>query len=93
MRRDGQRRWCCHAPAIDVPAHCGRGREVLYLDRTFAHHGPGPHIWEATEGWDYVEQRLARYQTVVTAVVANRARIDGIEVFVPVRKMYEEERA
>lgn len=79
--------------ALVAPAHRGRGHEVLCLDWTFAHHERGPHIWGVTKGWDYVEQRLARYQTVVTAVVANRARIDGVEVVVQVPKVYEEEMA
>jgi hypothetical protein len=70
--------------ALVAPAHCGRGHEVLCLDWTFAHHERGPHIWGVTKGWDDVEQRLARYQTVVTAVVANRGRIDGVEVVVQV---------
>jgi hypothetical protein len=34
------------------------------------------------KAWDHVEHRLAPYQTVVTAVMANRARLDGIEVLV-----------
>ena len=68
--------------AIVAPAHCGRGREVLCLDWTFAHHERGPHIWGVTQGGASVEQRLARYQTVVTAVVAHRARLDGVEVVV-----------
>ena len=37
-------------------------------------------IWGVKKAWDHVEHRLAPYQTVVTAVIANRDRLDGIEV-------------
>ena len=43
--------------------------------------------------WDHVEHRLAPYQTVVTAVIANRARLDGIEVLVQQPNRQEEELA
>jgi len=33
-----------------------------------------------TKSDDYGERRMTRFQTVVTAVVANRALVDGIEV-------------
>jgi hypothetical protein len=75
---------------VVAPDHRGRGREVMCLDWTYAHHERGPHIWGVSKGWDYVEQRSARYQTVVTAVVANRALIDGVEVVVQRPKVYEE---
>jgi hypothetical protein len=67
---------------IIAPAHRGRGRAVLSLDWTYAHHERGLKIWGVKKAWDHVEQRLAPYQTVVTAVIANRARIDGVEVVV-----------
>ena len=40
-----------------------------------------------------MEHRLASYQTVVTAVIANRARLDGIEVLVQQPNRQEEEMA
>ena len=40
-----------------------------------------------------MEHRLAPYQTVVTAVMANRARLDGIEVLVQQPNRQEEEMA
>jgi hypothetical protein len=62
--------------------HRGRGREVLSLDWTYAHHDRGPNIWGVKQAWNHVEKRLTQYQTVVTAVIANRALIDGVEVVV-----------
>src|SRR5215475_843031 len=44
------------------------------------HRGRGPHIYGTTKSYDYVERRMARFQTVVTAVIANRQLIDGIEL-------------
>jgi len=45
-----------------------------------AHHEWGPKIYGVTKSYDYVERRMARFQTVVTAVVANRTLVDGLEV-------------
>jgi hypothetical protein len=45
------------------------------------------------KAWDHVAQRLAPYQTVVTAVIANRARLDGIEVLVQQPNRQDEELA
>jgi hypothetical protein len=73
--------------------HRGRGREILSLDWTYAHHERGPQIWGVKKAWDHVEQRLAPYQTVVTAVLANRERLDGVEVVVQPPGRYEEEMA
>jgi DDE superfamily endonuclease len=60
--------------------HRGRGREVISLDWTLVHHERGPHIYGTTKSYDYVTGRMGRFQTVVTAVIANRQLIDGIEV-------------
>jgi hypothetical protein len=81
-----------HCESI-APAHRGRGRAVLSLDWTYAHHERGLKIWGVKKAWDHVEQRLAPYQTVVTAVIANRARIDGAEVVVQQPDQSAEERA
>jgi len=79
--------------AVIAREHRGRGREVLSLDGTYAHHERGPKIWGINKAWDHVEQRYGRYQTVVTAVVANRELIDGIEVVVQEPQKHEEEMA
>jgi hypothetical protein len=74
-------------------AHRGCGRAVISLDWTYAHHERGPKIWGVKKAWDHVEQRLAPYQTVVTAVIAHRARLDGIEVLVQQPNRQDEELA
>jgi hypothetical protein len=74
-------------------AHRGRGREVISLDWTYAHHERGRKMWAVHKAWDHVEHRLASYQTVVTAVVANRGRLDGIEVVVQQPDRHEAEMA
>jgi hypothetical protein len=63
-----------------APEHRHRGREVISLDWTLVHHERGPHIYGTMKSYDYVERRMARFQTTVTAVVANRQLIDGIDV-------------
>jgi hypothetical protein len=65
-----------------APDHKGRGREVISLDWTLAHHDRGPEIFGVNRAYDYVEKRMALFQTVVTAVVSNRSFIDGIEAVV-----------
>jgi len=66
--------------ALSAPEHRGRGREVMSLDWTLVHHERGPQIYGTTKSYDYVERRMARFQPVVTAVLANRQLIDGIEL-------------
>jgi len=63
-----------------APEHRNRGQEVIALDWTLLHHDRGPHIYGTTRSYDYVERRMARFQTMVTAVIANRQVIDGIGV-------------
>ena len=62
--------------------HRGRGKEVIDLDWTFAHHEKGPEIYGVKKGYDYVEGRTGRFQTVVTAVICNPSLIDGLDVVV-----------
>jgi hypothetical protein len=50
-------------------------------------------MWGVKKAWDHVEPRLVPSQTVVTAVMANRARLDGIEVLVQQPNQPEEELA
>jgi hypothetical protein len=73
--------------------HRGRGREVISLDWTLAHHERGPRIFGVDQAYDYVQRRVARFQTVVTAVIANRRVIDGLDVVVQEPKSLKEEMA
>lgn len=52
--------------AVVAPDHRGRGREVISLEWTLAHYERGPKIYGTTKSYDYVERRMARFQTVVT---------------------------
>src|SRR5919108_2981396 len=63
-------------------AYQGRGRHVISLNWTLAHHERGPKIYAITKSYDYVERRTTLFQTVVTAVVSNREGVDGLEVVV-----------
>src|SRR5438874_6658662 len=63
-------------------AYQGRGRQVISLDWTLAHHERGPKIYAVTKSYDYVERRTTLFQTVVTAVVSTREWVDGLEVVV-----------
>jgi hypothetical protein len=80
-----------HHRQVSAPDQRGRGREVLSLDWTYAHHERGLKIWGVKKAWDHVEKRLTPYQTVLTAVVANRTCLDGVEVVVQVPDRCEEE--
>ena len=82
-----------HHRKVVACEHRGRGREVISLDWTYAHHERGLQIWGVKKAWDHVDQRLVPYQTVVTAVITNRARLDGIEVMVQQPDRSEEEMA
>jgi hypothetical protein len=63
-----------------APEHRNRGREVISLDWTLGHHERGPHIYGVAKSYDYVARRMGRFQTTVTAVIANRQLIDGVGV-------------
>jgi hypothetical protein len=82
-----------HHRAVIAGAHRGRGREVISRDWTYAHHERGRKIWGVKKAWDHVKQRLVPYQTVVTAVMAHRTRLDGLEVLVQQPNQQEEELA
>jgi hypothetical protein len=79
--------------ALIAPEHRGRGREVISLDWTLVHHERGPHIYGVTKSYDYVERRMGRFQTTVTAVIANRQLIDGIGVQIQEPTACKEEEA
>ena len=76
-----------------APEHRNRGREVISLDWTLVHHERGPHIYGVTKSYDYVERRMGRFQTTVTAVIANRQLIDGIEARIQEPDVSKEEEA
>ena len=80
-----------HHRAIVADEHRGRGREVISLDWTFAHHPYSEKIFGAKASYDYVNRCWSCFQTVVTAVVANGKRIDGIAVEVQQPNYKEEE--
>jgi hypothetical protein len=63
--------------------HRGRGREGISLDWTLSHHEWGEQILGVKCSYDYVAHRMSCFQTGVTATIANRELIDGIDVVVP----------
>lgn len=79
--------------ALIAPEHRNRGREVISLDWTLVHHERGPHIYGVTKSYDYVERRMGRFQTTVTAVIANHQLIDGIDAQIQVPTVGKEEEA
>jgi hypothetical protein len=68
----------------------GRGPAGLRLDWPAAQHERGPQLGGSHKAWDHVEPRYGGAQTVVPAVGATRALIDGIEVVVQEPKTYAE---
>jgi hypothetical protein len=78
---------------VIAPEHRKRGREVISVDWTLVHHERGPHIYGTTKSYDYVERRMGRFQTVVTAVIANRQLIDGIDLRIQEPSVGKEEEA
>jgi hypothetical protein len=66
--------------AVAAREHRGRGREVIGVDWTLAHHERGPHIYGVKKAYDYVARRSSLFQTVITAVVSNRELVDGLAV-------------
>ncbi len=72
--------------------HQGQGREVISLDWTLSHHEDGFEIYGVKRSYDYVNHCMSRFQTVVTAVVANSQAIDGLAVEVQLPDFSEAER-
>ena len=66
---------------IIASEHRDRGQEVISLDWTLSHHEKGEKIYGVKKLYDYVEGKMSRYQTVITATIANREIINEIEVF------------
>lgn len=65
----------------------------MSLDWTFAHHERGPKIYGVKKGYDYVQNGMRSFQTVLTAVVSNQERFDGIETVVQAPSFEKEEKA
>ncbi len=82
----------CHRQNI-APDYRGRGRAVISLDWTFAYHPYSEKIYGAKEAYDYVHGGWSCYQTVVTAVVSNPHRVDGLAVEVQQPNYQKEELA
>ena len=76
---------------IIASEHRGKGKEVISLDWTLSHHEKGEKIYGVKKLYDYVEGKMSRYQTVVTATIANQEIIDGIEVVVQKPNYKQEE--
>ena len=73
--------------------HSGKGREIIALDWTFSYHPYSEKIFGAKPAYDYVNRCWSCYQTVVTAVVSNAQRLDGIAVEVQPPNYEKEELA
>ncbi len=80
-----------HRAEVSADHRGGRGREVIGVDWTQAHHERGPHIYGVKEAYDYVKRRNSLFQTVVTAAISNRELIDGLAVEVQLPNFSEEE--
>ena len=76
-----------------APAYRSQGRSVLSLDWTLAHHQYSHQIYGAKSAYDYVNNCWSCYQTVVTAAVSNRHRVDGLAVEVQFPNYQKEELA
>lgn len=81
-----------HRQLVARDHQAGRGREVIGLDWTLAHHDYGPQIFGVKKAYDYVAERYGRLQTVVTATIANRELVDGLAVQVQVPEWPAEEK-
>lgn len=66
-------------------------RQVISLDWTHGHHERGSEIFGVKRQYDYVNGRMSQYHTILTAVLANRKRLDGIAVEVQGAKWEAEE--
>jgi hypothetical protein len=76
-----------------APQYRGRGRVVLSLDWTFSYHPYSQKIYGAKTAYDYVHRSWNCYQSVVTAAVSNRHRMDGLAVEVQQPNYQKEELA
>ncbi len=81
-----------HRESVAKP-HRGRGQEVLSIDWTLSHHERGEPIYGVKRRYDYVNHCMSRYPTVMTAVVANPQRVDGVAIEVQYPNYEKEELA
>ena len=82
----------CHRSQI-APNYRGKGRAVISVDWTFSYHPYSQKIYGAKAAYDYVHKCKSRYQTIVTAAIANPHRVDGIGVEVQQPNYQKEELA
>lgn len=80
----------CHRQKI-ASNYKGKGRAIISVDWTFSYHPYSEKIYGAKAGYDYVHRCKSRYQTVVTAAIANPHRVDGIGVEVQQPNYQKEE--
>ena len=73
--------------------YAGQGRQVIGIDWTFAHHEHCQRIYGVKRSFDYVNNRMSRYQTVMTVALSNRESVDGIAVEVQAPQYEVEEKA
>ena len=71
----------------------GKGKTVISIDWTQAHHERGANIYGVAKAYDYVNNRQSLHQTIITAVISNRKRIDGLETIVQKPSKEKEELA
>ena len=74
-------------------SHQGKGKEVISLDWTLGHHKYSQKISVVKGMYDYVERCWSRYQTIMTAVVANGEKIDGLVIDMQMPSYKREEKA
>jgi hypothetical protein len=75
------------------PESQGLGRQVIGFAWIFAHHERSRRIYGVKRSFDYVENRMSRYQPVMTAAVSNRQTGEGLAVEVQDPKCEAEEKA
>ena len=78
---------------LTAPRYRGRGRAVISLDWTYSYHPYSQTIYGAKAAYDHVHGGWSRYQTVVTAAIANPHRVDGLAVEVQQPNYQKEELA
>lgn len=88
---DREELMACHRQEVSKQYE-EKERQVISLDWTLGHHERGKKIYGVKRQYDYVNHRMSNHQTILTAVVAQRSRQDGIGVAVQGAKWEAEER-
>ena len=83
----------CRHRELMAPRYRGGGRAVISLDWTYSYHPYSRKIYGAKAAYDHVHSGWSRYQTVVTAAIANPHRVDGLAVEVQQPNYQKEELA